>query len=165
MACCEAEDLNDKGTMSKAKSQLLGTNADFGTRCSPRGHIIRTGWVEMSERRNYGRMPLRCTVTLWSPHEGSVTSTTTEDLSSEGFYCLCKEPYAPGERLQAILEVPCGYWNGHEADCLVLQCDVEVVRVVLRGVEEDFGVAFRINDYIVFGDRRPKGQRNGAGGS
>lgn len=117
----------------------------------------------MSERRNYDRVPLRCAVVLWNPREGSVTALTTEDLSSEGFYCFCKEPYAPGERLQATLEVPCQYWNGRGTDCLVLQCEVEVVRVVLRGSEEHFGVAFRINDYIVIGNRRQDGSTTGDG--
>jgi hypothetical protein len=127
-------------------------------------HLSGLNWVEMGERRNYERIPLHCTVALWNPREGGVTSTTTEDLSSEGFYCLCEEPYAPGERLQATLEVPCTYWSSHRAGSLVLHCEVEVMRVVLRGSEENFGVAFRVNDYVVIGIRADEPE-NGSDGS
>lgn len=107
----------------------------------------------MDDCRKYRRLRLRCPVALWDPREGSVISTTTENLSSDGFYCVCSNPLIPGDELQATLKVPCKYWNGHGADYLVLQCDVEVVRTVLNSAQDSFGVALRIKQYVSFAIR------------
>lgn len=118
-------------------------------RCSSRETLL-----PMDEGRKHKRVRMRCAVALWDPRKGHVTRTDTENLSCDGFYCVCSEPYAPGEELEASLEVPCRYWNGRPADCLILQCKVEVVRVVLHSSRDDYEVACRIRDYAIIAIRR-----------
>ena len=118
-------------------------------------HPIRAQPMEdprMNEIRRHKRVPIGCAVALWDPHEGSVARTSTENLSCDGFYCVCREPYAPGDKLEASLEVPCRYWGGRPADFLVLQCAVEVVRVVLNAAR-DYEVGCKITQYSIIAIR------------
>jgi len=108
----------------------------------------------MNENRQRPRVTLRCSLSLWNPRSGSITHTSTEDISCEGFYCLCNEAYIPGEELQAMLEVPSQDRRGQEAEGLTLLCRVEVVRTTIGSRDEGFGIACRINDYTVISNRR-----------
>lgn len=99
----------------------------------------------MIERRQLQRLQMRYAVSLWKPGDGTFTRTMTENLNCQGFYCLSGEPYSPGDELQATLEVPVPYGNGHLRDYLTLQCQVEVVRIKGR----QSGLACRIKDYTV----------------
>jgi hypothetical protein len=99
----------------------------------------------MVERRHLQRLQMRCAVSLWKPGDGTFTRTTTENLTCQGFYCLSGEPYLPGDKLRATLEIPAPYWNGRNGFCLTLQCQVEVVRIEGR----QSGVGCRIKDYTV----------------
>jgi hypothetical protein len=103
----------------------------------------------MSERRKNGRVRLTCTVALWDPSEGTVIQTQTENISSEGFYCLSAEPFSPGTRLEAILEIPYRLRAGKRSERLALQCNVHVIRVDSKGPRPLFGVACQIDDYAV----------------
>ena len=71
----------------------------------------------------------------------------TENLTSGGFFCLCREAYLRGDELQATLDVPSQYGNGRQEGRLTLQCQVEVVRID----EQTSGIACRIKDYTVIG--------------
>ncbi len=99
----------------------------------------------MTERRHLPRVQMRCSVSLWKSADGTVTHTTTENLTSRGFFCLSGEPYLPGDELHATLEVPAEYCNGLTTGHLILQCQVEVVRI--QG--EQSGLGCRIKDYTV----------------
>jgi len=103
----------------------------------------------MSERRKNGRVRLTCTVALWDPSEGTVIQTQTENISCEGFYCLSAEPFSPGTRLEAILEIPYRLRAGKRSERLALQCNVHVIRVDSTGPRPLFGVACQIDDYAV----------------
>lgn len=99
----------------------------------------------MIERRRLRRLQIRCSVSLWKPSDGTFTLTVTENLTSGGFFCLCREPYLPGDELQATLDVPSQYGKGKQEGRLTLQCQVEVVRID----ERQSGIACRIKDYTV----------------
>jgi len=99
---------------------------------------------------------LRCAVDLWKPSEGLVTSTWTEDISSGGFYCMTAEPYLPGIELQATLEVPFRYRQGRGADCLVLQCQVEVLRAAGDHLKKNYGLACQFKAYRIIAIRTCK---------
>jgi len=107
----------------------------------------------MDERRRQKRVGLRCHVTFWNPREGTVTKGHTEDISCDGFYGMCGEPYVPGDELQATVEIPCMRLNGHDPSCVVLQCKVEVIRVILNSHADNFGMACRIRQYTAIGLR------------
>ena len=103
----------------------------------------------MPDRRKHGRAKLHCSVNFWDPREGSVTQTHTDNFSCEGFYCLSPEPYSPGTKLEATVEVPCNTWARNGQDHLLLQCQIEVLRVDAMGVQPGFGVACQIDRYAV----------------
>ncbi len=103
----------------------------------------------MPDRRKHGRAKLHCAVNFWDPSEGSVTQTHTDNFSCDGFYCLSPEPYTPGTKLEATVEVPCTYWARNTQEHLLLQCQIEVVRVDSTGAKPGFGVACQIDRYAV----------------
>jgi hypothetical protein len=97
----------------------------------------------MIDRQQNDRVEMRYAVSLWKPSNGTFTRTLTENLTSEGFFCVSNEPYRQGDQLEATLEVPHGRrWNMPR---LALQCQVEVVRV--KGRQSRIG--FRIKEYTV----------------
>jgi PilZ domain len=77
-------------------------------------------------------------------NEGDGTvETTTQDLSSSGFYCLSKKPFAIGEMLTCALQVPNDHAGGRERR---LECRVLVVRVD-SPINGQYGIACRTQDY------------------
>jgi hypothetical protein len=72
--------------------------------------------------------------------------TTTENLSSEGLYCVCQEPFQPGERLECVIVVP-GESFGSAEPLLRLECHVIVKR--FEYLPEGFGLGCHIEDYAV----------------
>jgi hypothetical protein len=88
---------------------------------------------------------MRYAVSLWKPSDGTFTRTLTENLTSEGFFCVSNEPYRPGDQLEATLEVPTRPGSRWNRPGLALQCQVEVVRI--KGRQSRIG--FRIKDYTV----------------
>jgi len=73
-----------------------------------------------------------------------------ENVSSQGFYCVSTEPFAPGERLECVLTFPAAEWCPDAA--LRLLCLGQVVRVETRDSNPSFGLAVKIEDFMV--DRR-----------
>ena len=71
----------------------------------------------------------------------------TLDISSRGFYCTTKEPFAPGDRLRALLSIPAAY-DSRDSN-LYLDAEVEVMRVTMDNVISGFGLGCRIADYHV----------------
>jgi PilZ domain-containing protein len=96
------------------------------------------------DRRKRPRVALHWPVRLFKQPGILPAESITENLSSEGLYCITKEPFKPGERLQCEIVIPTTL--GLEAPA-VLECHVTVRRVEsLRG---GFGLGCHIEDYSV----------------
>jgi len=74
--------------------------------------------------------------------------SVTDNLSSEGFYCLCDESFVPGEFLECILFVPTHTRNA-ERECFGLRCLVRVVRAERLSTGSRCGIGCHIEDYRV----------------
>ena len=81
--------------------------------------------------------------------------TITEDLSSDGFYCLSKVPFAAGEMLFCTIHIPIA-----DAGCGAshLECRVRVVRVEKSSADDKYGIACLTEDYDVIGCNNGFGQ-------
>lgn len=101
----------------------------------------------MDERRKCERVHLRCALVLWSPREGTVIQTETENISSEGLYFVCGSPFKIGEQLEGTIQLP---WRASKSDvsCLSLQCSVDIVRIQERSPNK-FGIGCRFLSYTV----------------
>jgi len=99
----------------------------------------------VADRRKRKRVALHWRVRLFRQPEQWV-DTTTENLSSEGLYCICQEPFKPGERLGCVIVIP-GESFGSAEPLLRLQCHVIVRR--LEHLTEGFGLGCHIEDYAV----------------
>jgi hypothetical protein len=100
------------------------------------------------ERRKRPRLNLRCPVSLYTDVNGlSVVRTKTENLSSEGFYCIVAGRFPLHQRLVSVIEIPLESWR-HSEQTLRLRCQVSVTRVeeLANGA---YGIACRIVDYSV----------------
>ena len=99
------------------------------------------------ERREHARLNLRIPVLLcWAESKNPVPSETV-NISSKGFYCTTKEPFAPGDRLRALLSLPApSESKGNE---LYLDAKVEVMRVLMDNDASGFGLGCRIAGYHV----------------
>jgi len=96
------------------------------------------------DRRKRTRVALHWPVRLFKQPGILPAESITENLSSEGLYCITKEPFKPGERLQCEIVIPPTL--GLDAPA-VLECHVTVRRVEsLRG---GFGLGCHIEDYSV----------------
>lgn len=106
--------------------------------------LRRTGLVE---RRARSRTQLHWPLELSRDGQKPTTiKSTTQDLSSGGFYCLIRVQLAEGERLRCSLTIP----THDPRKCRperTLECRVRVVRVVPQEASDLFGVACRIEDY------------------
>ena len=99
--------------------------------------------VSTSDRRKRPRVALHWPVRLFRQAEGSSVESTTENLTSEGLYCITKEPFKPGERLQCEIIVPAA-GLGLEAP-VVLECHVTIRRV--EQLPGGFGLGCHIEEY------------------
>ena len=98
------------------------------------------------DRRKRPRVALRWPVRLFRQPEGPSIESTTENLSSQGLYCIASEPFKPGERLQCEIVIP-GESLGSPDSSLRLQCHVTVRRV--EHLDRGFGLGCHIEDYSV----------------
>jgi hypothetical protein len=97
------------------------------------------------ERRRRVRTQVHWPVLLLRDGELGVIETTTQNLSSSGFYCYCPEPIPPGESLVCTLKVP-AYDPDSDGRALVLECKVRAMRMEPTS-DAFFGIAFSIEDY------------------
>ncbi len=96
------------------------------------------------DRRNRKRVALHWPVCLFRRPEGQLIEGTTENLSSEGLYCITKEPFKPGERLQCEIVIPATF--GLESP-IALECHVTIRRV--EYLHRGFGLGCQIEDYTI----------------
>jgi hypothetical protein len=97
------------------------------------------------ERRRRVRTPLHLPVFFFpSEHRGAVESTT-QDLSSSGFYCVSPVPFPVNELASCFIKIPI-YQPDRTEQTLALKCQLRVVRVEFLG-EAEYGVGCEIEDY------------------
>jgi hypothetical protein len=104
------------------------------------------------DRRKRQRVAVHWRVRLFRQPGTQWVETTTENLSSEGLYCICQEPFKRGERLACVIVVP-GEGFGSAEPLLRLQCQVIVRR--LEHLPEGFGLGCHIEDFAVVTDSPP----------
>lgn len=109
--------------------------------------------VASRERRKRKRIALHWPVRLYRDHGSYSIDSTTENLTSNGFYCVSREPFQLGERLHCIIVVPAGAFGYSEAR-VQLQCRVQVMRV--ENQSDSFGLGCYIEDYELLMNSRPE---------
>lgn len=101
------------------------------------------------DRRRGKRMALRCPVRLIRKN-GMILPTTTENLSSCGFYCHVDGRLTPGEEFDCYIRLPSNHVPASD-ERLVLACRARVARVVSLGSDR-FGVGCQIDDYLILAE-------------
>lgn len=95
------------------------------------------------ERRRRLRVSVRWEIRFCAGAE-TLISTATENLSSDGFYCISDVPVATGDH-HCVIVIPAHIPN-EPAQALYLHCDVEVLRSDAQPGQR-FGIAGRIRGY------------------
>ena len=98
------------------------------------------------ERRKRVRTRVHWRVLFFREGAAEAVESLTQNLSSSGFYCLSKAPFACGDPLICVLEVPTHDPPG-SGRTLDLDCRVRVVRSESVGQDGTFGIACLIEDY------------------
>ena len=96
------------------------------------------------ERRATVRTSLHWPV-VFRHRQTQTLESVTENLSSQGFYCLSQFPVPSGESLLCWLTVPTHDPSGAK-EKIVLECEVRVIRSE-AAAEGLYGIACRIEDY------------------
>jgi len=108
-------------------------------------HKLRA--LPLIERRKYERLPLRLPVRFIN-ERGAITSCFTENISSEGFYCVSPDPFVPGDLLEVELLLPAH--NSDRGEKRVrLACKAQVVRIDSTWLGPGFGIGCRIEAYTL----------------
>src|SRR5687767_852767 len=82
--------------------------------------------IGRAERRKWFRTPLRWQVLFIGLGSSGNVESTTQNLSSHGFYCISPVPSTPGERYTCTMKVPAHQPN--KADrLLLLECKVRIL--------------------------------------
>ena len=96
------------------------------------------------DRRKRVRVPVHWPVRLFGGVGRPAVETATENLSSEGFFCISNQRFEAGERLECEIVLPAESL-GTPKTSLKLQCCVIVRRVEHR--RDGFGVGCQIEEY------------------
>ena len=102
--------------------------------------------LSLIERRKYERLPLRLPVRFIN--ERAPATSFTENISSEGFYCVSPGLFTPGDRLEVELFLP-AHNPGHGEKTVRLKCQAQVVRIDSTWLGHGFGIGCRIDAYTV----------------
>lgn len=136
-------------TCSPCSTVMSASPPDLITTFVRRDKTAESANTSPDERRGRVRSSVHWPVSLFHSHQGAeAVESTTQDLSSAGFYCFSKTPFALGEFLRCALRVPANDSAGKEAQCR-LECRVLVVRVEPNAAEGHYGIACRIEDYRI----------------
>lgn len=98
------------------------------------------------DRRRRRRIALHWPVCLYRQKAGESVESTTENLSSEGLYCITKQRFKPGERLRCEIVLP-AEGLGYQESSIRLQCNITVKRV--ENLQVGFGLGCHIEDYAL----------------
>jgi hypothetical protein len=98
-----------------------------------------------NDRRNRRRLAVHWPVRLFGQIGRKSLESTTENLSSEGFYCISRIEFKTGERLRCQI-IMSAATLGLDTP-IVLECRVTIRRV--EHLERCFGLGCHIEDYSV----------------
>ena len=98
------------------------------------------------DRRRRKRVALHWPVRVLREPGVPLVETATENLSSEGLYCISKQPFRTGDRLLCEIVLPREIFGCSEPS-LRLQCHLRVRRV--EHLDRGFGVGCHIEDYTL----------------
>ena len=112
------------------------------------------GWVPLTleatrERRRRPRLSLALPIVLTRAGTQTLVEATTENVSSEGFFCLTTHEFSPDELLDCEISLPGDQVSSVPEDGLRLSCLVRVVRVVPGEDQHSFGIACHVEDYTM----------------
>ena len=96
------------------------------------------------ERRRRARMEVRWPLTFCGVD--CAVETVTDNLSSEGFYCVANVPLLPGEVRDCTLGVP-SHNRGGTAKVLPMLCRIRIVRMKTLHETELYGIGCHIEDF------------------
>ena len=94
------------------------------------------------DRRKRPRVPVHWTLRLFKQPGRPPTESVTENLSSEGLYCVTAQKFKTGERLQCEIVIPAEAGTGSP---VVISCNVTVKRV--ESLRPGYGLGCQIEDY------------------
>jgi hypothetical protein len=114
------------------------------------------------DRRRRKRVALHWPVRLFSHPESQSIESTTENLTSNGFYCISNQPFQLGQRLDCVIVIPAGSF-GYSDSPVSLKCRVRVLRV--EDQERGFGLGCYIEDYDLLSNARTAQRAEGHGDS
>jgi hypothetical protein len=98
----------------------------------------------ITERRNRRRIRVHWPIQLLLRSARRAISSTTLNVSSDGFYCLCPEAFERGEVIRCLIAIPCcGSGN------LRLHCRIRVVRVERDHANGGYGMGCQILQFSV----------------
>jgi len=121
--------------------------------------ISRRVEIEASpkERRKRLRLRVAWPLSFFRSDDPEPVHTVTQDLSSDGFYCIANTVFMPGTIMTCTLGVPTIYPYGPGAQTRPVLCRVRVIRVEALGDSGPYGVGCRIEDYRFAGSAPPVG--------
>jgi len=108
------------------------------------------------ERRRRTRIKVHWPICFFRQGTAEFVETVTHNLSSDGFYCLARAPFVPGEIRECTLGVPIFHPNGGDQLRPVL-CRVRVIRVETLRDDGSYGVGCQIEDYRFLSPATDKG--------
>jgi hypothetical protein len=109
---------------------------------------------EWQEQRKRIRVHVHWPVTFSRSRLSEAVETTTQNLSSEGFYCFARTAFVPGELMACTLRVPSHQPHSPES-VLLWECRVRIVRVDPANESGFYGIGCRVEDYqFVNGTRK-----------
>lgn len=103
----------------------------------------------LQERRKRCRLDLHLDVRLQTGSDATARTLEgkTQNISTDGFYCILRAPLTPGDWIKCIVTIPLHHPVRGESD-LCLSCDAQVVRVEQADAGQ-YGVACRIDNYTI----------------
>ncbi len=105
------------------------------------------------DRRKRKRVSLQWPVRPFRPAKKDSIDSKTENLTSEGFYCVSREPFHLGEQLECVIVIPAGSFGSSESP-VRLRCRVKVTRVESKEAQSGFGLGCHIEDYDLLTNSR-----------
>jgi hypothetical protein len=104
-------------------------------------------------RRKRTRAQLHWPLSFALTGTAETVQTITQDLSSDGFYCIANARFVPGEARHCTLLVPTHHPGGENSPLHVL-CKVRIIRVEVTGERGFYGVGCQIMDYRLVNSAR-----------
>ena len=124
-------------------AESVGANSP----CIDIDHIAGTE-SSSRERRRRLRVRVHWTISFFKQGTSDAVTTVTQNLSSDGFYCLVNTVFVPGEILACTLILPT-YYPYERNQVRAVQCRVRVIRVEVLAAGNVYGVGCCIEDYSV----------------